>query len=173
MKKLFMVIAAALFLTACNNSAEKENKDEEELAKEDTERLEETSKQSDETSDVIDDTKEETGIDEESITNDQAGELLEQEALGEGDVLTELNIKDDEIIAVIEIADNDIIDDKILLAETIYSRAGDVLLEYAGWEVLTIKFIDVGEVSMQRNEKETNEYGMDYFPLEKIGEQLD
>ncbi len=128
---------------------------------------------------------EDTEVDEidgpDEIEDSESNELNEQDlkneleygALGEGDSITNFNIEDGEIKVTINIADSDIFDDKSLLAESVYSAAGDVLLEHEGWEVLTIEFIDIGNISLHINEKETNEYDMDYFPLEKIIGQLD
>lgn len=161
MKKLLTIIMAALLLTACGNTEKevelKKAQDELAKAKEDTKRIEE-----------ITGSTEDTGISAQDIA-----ELLAEEALGEGDSITNVEIADGEIKAVIEISDDAVISDKSLSAESVYSRAGDALLELAGWDVLTIEFSDVGTISMNRNEKETNEYGMDYFPLEKIVGQLE
>ncbi|GAE32717.1 hypothetical protein [Halalkalibacter hemicellulosilyticus] len=57
------------------------------------------------------------------------------------------------------------------LAVTNYSRAGDFLLEHDGWDVLTIDFPSVGEVSMHRAEKESNDVG-DYFQTLSIEDKL-
>ncbi|MBU8568865.1 hypothetical protein KM914_21095 [Virgibacillus pantothenticus] len=192
MKKYLLIIFASLLILPACGGADKEYKDQLkeaekklEESKEDTERLEEISEQIDGTSDLIEETQEEMGFedeDEEDNSNDlnevdeldenEARELLEYGVLGEEDSLIDLVISDGEIKAHVEIGDNNIFDDKSLLAETIYSSAGDILLEYEGWEVLTIEFTDIGEVSLHRNEKETNEFDMDYFPLEKIIGQL-
>ncbi|WP_162785175.1 hypothetical protein [Bacillus sp. P14.5] len=52
-----------------------------------------------------------------------------------------------------------------------YSQLSDELLYYEGWGVLTVTFPGVGTVSMNRMEKETNDYG-DYFPMATIEERL-
>ncbi|MGE7545054.1 hypothetical protein [Sporosarcina newyorkensis] len=159
MKKLLMLMLAAGLLAACSD---KENtyEDEQKQAEEDLEKAKEDTKRLEGLTDQI-------GVENDNIDEDKAKELLEYEALGEGDTLTDIVVQDDEIKVSIEIAD-DVLDDKSISAETIYSRAGDALLDQEGWEVLTIDFFDVGTISMQRSEKETNEYGMDYFPVEKI-----
>ena len=173
MKRLLIIFMAAMFLVACgaDNEYEKQRKEAEKQLEEseaELERVKEVSKQIDETSDLIGEVQEEMGIEDDSVDVDELDEseaidLLEYEALGEGDTLTDIVVENGEIKAVIEMADADSI-----FAEVIYSSAGDALLEHEGWDVLTIDFIDVGEISMNRNEKETNEYGMDHFPLEKI-----
>lgn len=179
MNRLLIILLGAMLLVGCGDNAyEKELKEAKKVLEEskaDSERLEEISKQIDETSDLITEVQEEMGIEEDpvGISAEEVAELLAYEALSEGDSITNVEIYDGEIKAVIEISDDAIISDKSLLAESIYSRAGDALLELEGWDVLTVEFVDVGEVSMQRNEKESNEYGMDYFPLEKIIGQLE
>ncbi|GGN66853.1 hypothetical protein GCM10007971_37190 [Oceanobacillus indicireducens] len=72
-----------------------------------------------------------------------------------------------------ELYNSDTIEDKTLLAESLYSSVGDVMFLYEGWEIFTVEFVGLGKISLHRYEKETNEYGMDYFPLEKIIGQLD
>jgi len=98
-------------------------------------------------------------------------EILEYSALGEKDKITSLSFENGEIKGVIELAPNKLLSVKDL-AVTSYSRASDALLDKEGWEVLTIEYVKVGNVSMKRSEKETNEYNMDYFPTTKIMERL-
>ena len=57
------------------------------------------------------------------------------------------------------------------IAVNIYSQLSDELLYHEGWEVLTIIHPNIGTISMNRNEKETNEYG-DYFPTMEIENSL-
>ena len=57
------------------------------------------------------------------------------------------------------------------MAESRYSSIGDGLLEVNGWEKLTINFVGVGEISINRDEVETNDVGS-FFPTAKIMEQL-
>lgn len=52
-----------------------------------------------------------------------------------------------------------------------YSQLSDELLNHEGWEILTISYTNIGTISMNRIEKETNEFG-DYFPTMKIEERL-
>lgn len=52
-----------------------------------------------------------------------------------------------------------------------YQGASDALLTVEGWNTLTIDFVDVGTISMNKSEKESNEYG-DYFPVASITEKL-
>lgn len=189
-KYLFIILSLILSLAACGG-ADKEYKDrlkeaEKQLeeAQAETERLEGLTEQIDETTELIEEIQEEMGIEDddeieevdlwdvESLSENEARELLEYAALGEGDSLTSLVIENGEIKAIVEIGDNEIFDDKSMLAEVIYASAGEELLQEDGWEVLTIEFVDVGKVSMSHDEKESNEYG-DYFPIEEIMKQLE
>jgi hypothetical protein len=52
-----------------------------------------------------------------------------------------------------------------------FSQLSDELLNHEGWQILTVTYANVGSISMNRNEKETNEYG-DYFPTLEIEERL-
>ncbi|MDR4369736.1 hypothetical protein FO514_34230, partial [Bacillus cereus] len=52
-----------------------------------------------------------------------------------------------------------------------YSQIADGLLKHEGLKTLTVTYANVGSVSMNRNEKETNEIG-DYFPTLKIEERM-
>ncbi len=185
MKRLLFLLMAALLLAACGADKEykqqlKEAEKRLEEAKEDTKRAEEISKQIDETNKMLTETAEQMGVDQtedadyiEELSQDELNELFKFDALGLDDTLVDIAVENNEIKATVEVADHKMIDDKNILAETIYSRAGDTFLQYEGWDVLTIEFVDLGEISMNRNEKETNEYGMDYFPTEEIAKQLE
>jgi len=168
-----------LVLSACGSDAEEASKPQLDLEKNKvyTEKIELNKEEVDETTELIEEEEKDIEDTDDSVdVNDldevQTRELLEYAALGDDDNLTDLVIENGEIKAIVEIGDNEIIDDKSLLAETVYSRAGDELLQRGGWDILTIEFVDIGNVSMKRDEKESNEYG-DYFPLEKIIGQLE
>ncbi|MBE1554790.1 hypothetical protein [Sporosarcina limicola] len=108
---------------------------------------------------------------ERNMTNEELMEILDYNALGENDELVSVSIEGDEIKAVIKLAPHD-----ILPAENVagvsYSQASDELLTFGYWKVLTIEYVDVGTISMNRSEKETNEYDMDYFPTAEIEKRL-
>jgi len=53
-----------------------------------------------------------------------------------------------------------------------YSQASDALLEVEGWKTLAIEYVDIGTVSMNISEKQSNELGMYYFPVAIITEKL-
>lgn len=183
---LFLFFSSCLLvLSACGNAdidnASEDDKSNEEV-EEQQEKQDEIQDQEDESEseedveevssdDSEDDEQEESeeGHDETyDINVEDAKELLAEEALGENDEIIDLTVEDGEIKAIIKVASDD-----TLFAETIYSRAGDAFLEHDGWDILTIEFSGIGKVSMHRDEKETNEYGLDYFPTEKIMEQLE
>lgn len=184
MRKAIILLLSVLVLVACGGADSeykkraKESEKRLEEAQEDTKRLEEISEEIDETSDLIEEV-EEIGIEEDDensndsteLSDSEVREVLEYAALGAEDNLTDVVVIDGEIQATIEIGDNEILDDKSMLAEVIYASAGDELLDIEGWEILTIEFVDIGKVSMHRDEKESNEYG-DYFPAEEIMKQL-
>lgn len=158
---------AALLLTACGNDSTKEEL-KQTPEEEDVEGIETQVKKEDK--------EVETEIDEaekvkEYITPDEIKEIIEDSGLGEEDKLASTSVEDGEIKVVIEIAPNELFSAKDL-AVTRYSQASDELLNHEGWEVLTIEYFDIGTISMNRTEKETNEYDMDYFSTEEIEKRL-
>lgn len=106
----------------------------------------------------------------EDISDDELKGIIEYTGIGEEDELISASLSDGEIKAVIKISPSDLFPAEIIAA-TQYSQLSDELLTLEGWEVLTVEYIEVGEVSMNRSEKESNEYG-DYFPTVKIDELL-
>ena len=171
---LTLFIGVSLALTACSDDNKydeqlREAQRELEKTKEDTKRLDEISKQIDETSRSIDEINKELGIlDEEELT-----EIVSSEILTENDVLVNAALDDNRITLTIDLGESEIYDDKILLAESTFANAGDVLLEYDGWKSLAIEFVDIGNITLDRQESEINEYGMEYFPFEKVIGQLE
>lgn len=104
------------------------------------------------------------------ISEEQVREIIEEYALTDGDKIIDLSVENNEIKAVIELAES-IVPLKDI-AITVYSAASDELLNHEGWEVLTIKFEGVGTVSMNRSDHETNDFGMPYFPRIEIEKNL-
>ncbi|MBO0586345.1 membrane lipoprotein lipid attachment site-containing protein [Sporosarcina sp. E16_8] len=168
MKRLLCLFIAILLLTACGNDSTKEEPglipkvdDVEEI----------------QTQVNTEDKEVETEIDEpekelnEYITPEEVKEILEDAGMGEEDKLVSASVEDVEIKAVIETAPDDLFSADVL-AVTRYSQASDELLDHEGWQVLTIEYVDIGTISMNRSEKETNEYDMDYFPTEEIEKRL-
>ncbi|KGX85879.1 hypothetical protein [Pontibacillus litoralis] len=160
MKKVFLLFVISIFsivLVACSGEVENEanaDKGNESGEKKQEEQPEEKSEQN-------------------GFNVDKAKEILEDHVLKENDEIKDLTISNGEIKAVIEIGDNDMINDKTLLAQVAYSSAGDEFLKHEGWEVLTIDFVGLAEVSMNRNEKETDDNDLDYFPMGKIIDQFE
>ena len=173
MKRISFLFMAALLLTACvNDSAEEES---EKAPEADVEGIEtQVEKEVEEVLEVeteieIEEPEKEL---EEYITPDEVKEIIEDFGLGEEDKLVSTSVEEGEISVVIETAPNDLFSAKDL-AVTRYSQASDELLGYEGWEVLTIEYVDIGTISMNRSEKETNEYDMSYFPSTEIEKQLE
>ncbi|GGN66463.1 hypothetical protein [Oceanobacillus indicireducens] len=120
MKKILFVllsITTAIALTACGG-ADKEYKDQ---LKEAEKRLEESQKelesaqqvseQIDETTESLEELASEMGIESDNEDGHEIDELrsdIEYEALGDGDVLTDLIIENGEVKATIEIGDSDV-----------------------------------------------------------------
>lgn len=171
MKKLFYigVLSSALLLAACGE-AEKpfpENKVikypiPSEQTKTETEKKVQAEQK----------TKEEIGNKTENeITVNEVKEIIENDGMGENDKLVSLTIENGEIKAVIDLAPNKLNLSAKDIAVTSYQGASDELLTKEGWNTLTIEFVHVGTISMNKSEKVSNEYGY-YFPVVSITEKL-
>ncbi|GAA0321032.1 hypothetical protein GCM10008967_09450 [Bacillus carboniphilus] len=181
MKKLyFILLSTLLLLVACSS----EDTGEIQLASEPIEEENEDIKQ-DDTEEEISETVEDSNVNTEEeiseepientetvtpLTEEEVKELIEYTSLGEDDNLNSFSFINGEINATIDLAPNDLFSAEDM-AVTRYSQLSDELLYHEGWEVLTVTYVNVGTVSMNRNEKESNEYG-DYFPTLKIEERL-
>ncbi|MGP1909372.1 hypothetical protein ACTSEZ_14505 [Metabacillus sp. JX24] len=82
----------------------------------------------------------------------------------------EFSFENGEIKAIADLSGYDIGSPEDVAVSS-YAKLSDELLFYTGWETLTVTFLNVGTISMNRSEKETNEYG-DYFPTMEIEERL-
>ncbi|MBM7598485.1 cobalamin biosynthesis protein CobT [Virgibacillus halotolerans] len=143
-------------------SREPEEEPEEEVVElGDTEDIE--NDESEEQEESIDDTSQ-------SMTEDELREIIEYTGIGEGDELVSATIENEEIKAVINLGEFELftIED---LAVTRYSQLSDELLDHEGWEKLTIEFSDIGTITMDRSDAESNEYG-EYFPTLEIEDRL-
>jgi hypothetical protein len=106
------------------------------------------------------------------LTEEKVTEIIEYYSLGEDDKLTNVSVEDGEIKATIELAPNELIPSPVDMAVSGYSGLSDELLNHDGWEILNITYANIGTVSMNRNEKETNDFGNYYFPILEIEERL-
>lgn len=183
MKKLLSVflLAFVLILAACSNGdpkvkdepeketpvVEDEAQDQDEVEK-DAPVVEDDSEDKEKPESEIE--QEESSESNVSITGEKVKGIIEYAGMGEDDNLVEAAVEGDEIKVVIELAPHDLLPAKSLAA-TSYSQASDALLEREDWQVLTIDYVNVGVISMNRLEKESNEYG-DYFPTAKIDEMI-
>lgn len=181
MKKLLslLLLSFVLILAACSsNEPEMKEEPEKETPVVEEEEQDEVGKDDPVVEeDSEDETKPEPEIAEEEnsepepntyITVGEVKEIIEYAGMGEDDKLVDAAVEGEEIKAVIELAPHDLLPAKNLAA-TSYSQASDALLERDDWQVLTIDYVNVGIISMNRLEKESNEYG-DYFPTAKIEE---
>ncbi|MDH5160355.1 hypothetical protein [Heyndrickxia oleronia] len=172
MKKVFFVLLATLlFLVACNAEDSKEKTEENNAASE-VSKVTESEPTGDEQADLEDENidTEDNSESDSPIDTKNVEEIIEN-GLGEGDKIVSVSVKDGELKAVIELTPSELfsIED---LAISRYSSVSDELLSHEGWEQLTIEFQNVGIISMNRSEKETNELDMDYFPTAVIEEKL-
>ncbi|MED0970465.1 hypothetical protein P4T63_27570 [Bacillus paramycoides] len=97
-------------------------------------------------------------------------EIIEYYSIGENDKLNNVSVENGEIKATIVLASNNLFPARDLAVNG-YSHLADELLNHDGWQKLSVTYANVGSISMNRNEKETNEAG-DYFPTLKIEERL-
>ncbi|KXH86926.1 hypothetical protein [Sporosarcina sp. HYO08] len=179
MKKLFILLMAAMLLVACaddtkepavveDDAAVKEEAPEQEEVKEEEPVADETPVKEEPKEEPV--AEEPTKEESQGMTVEEATELIEYTGVGKDDKLNGVSVGNGEIKAVIEMAP-----DNMFSAEDIavnrYSQLSDELLDHEGWETLTIEFVGVGTISMNRSEKETNEYG-DYFPTLEIENRL-
>lgn len=104
------------------------------------------------------------------LTEELVKEMIDSNGMGDGDKLTNVSFVKGEIKATIDLAPDEMVPAKDL-AVTRYSQLSDELLKHEGWEILSITYANIGTISMNRNEKETNEFG-DYFPTMVIEGKL-
>lgn len=103
---------------------------------------------------------------EQQITADKVKEIIKYYSY----VVNNVSFINGEIKATIELAPMEQFSAEDLAVNQ-YSQLSDELLNHEGWQVLTVTSPGAGTISMNRNEKETNEFG-DYFPTLEIEERL-
>lgn len=103
------------------------------------------------------------------INVDQIKAIIEYHGLGEDDKLVEVVLNDGEITTTIEVQAVEGL--PALSAEIVYSSMGNELLLHNGWEVLTVNFVGIGTVSMNRSEQKDDGVGP-YFPTAEIAKRL-
>ncbi|MBS4207489.1 hypothetical protein [Bacillus sp. FJAT-50079] len=167
-KLVFMLSAILLALVACNAEEPKEKTDVKQETTSEKTQKEDKGQEEVSTEKTTVETKQEDNS--QTITEEGLKETIEYYGMGEGDTLVSASLENGEIKAVINVAPSDLFSAEDL-AVTRYSQLSDELLDYEGWEVLTIEYVDVGTISMQRTEKASNEYG-DYFPTAEIEKRL-
>ncbi|WP_079480578.1 hypothetical protein [Halobacillus salinus] len=155
--------------TEATDSTGSGEKSEEET--EDSKSKSQNTQDSSENEDSEESSEKETKDSKTLTSKEQVKSELTYGGTGEGDEIKSVTFDNGKIEAVINLADDDILT-PTLNAINSYSQASDYLLKFEGWDVLTIEYTNVGEVSFNRNQAETNEYGGEYFPSLKIEEQL-
>ncbi|MFP7299005.1 hypothetical protein [Neobacillus niacini] len=179
---LFGFLAAFLiFLAACNAEEPVNNQSTREKAsvnvegdskKEPVEEIKDSEEKPtvDTEKDITEESKESQAEETSPLTIEKIQEIIDYHGLGEGDQLTNVSLESGEITATIDLAPNEQFPakDKAVIR---YSSLSDELLKHEGWSILTVTYANVGTISMNRNEKETNEFG-DYFPTLVIEERL-
>jgi len=171
------IILLIMLLGACGQRDAEPDKDDQEDKQ--TDQIEEVSTEPEEEQveeiEEVEDNEEEPSQSKEdtsqAMSEDELKELIEYTGMGDGDELVSATIEDEEIKAVINLAPSDLFSSKDL-AVTRYSQASDELLTHEGWEKLTIEYSDIGTVSMDRSEVESNEYGGYFFPTMEIENRL-
>ncbi len=176
MKHLLFVLMTALLLAACGNDSVKETEEipveldatveTEESEEEEMEQLEEAEEEV-----ASADEAEKVEVPQGDLTVDGAKEIIETAGMGAQDKLVSATIEGEEIQAIIEMESRALMEDDFAAVAS-YSKASAELLAYEGWEVLTIEYVNVGTISMNRSEKEVNEDGMDHFPVYAIAGKL-
>lgn len=93
-----------------------------------------------------------------------------EEATAPEDKLIDVALNNGEITATIEMHGREDFP-VISSAGTMYSALGDELLLHEGWKVLTVDFVGIGTVRMDRSEQKDDGVGP-YFPIAEIARQL-
>ncbi|HHB2075213.1 TPA: hypothetical protein ACOQ39_005677 [Bacillus cereus] len=107
---------------------------------------------------------------QQQLTVDKVKEIIEYYSIGENDKLNNVSVENGEIKATIALASNRLFPAKDMAVNR-YSQLSDELLNHEGWQTLTVTYSNIGSISMNRSEKETNDIG-DYFPTLKIEERF-
>jgi hypothetical protein len=107
---------------------------------------------------------------QEQMTVDKVKEIIEYYSIGGNDKLNNVSVENGEIKATIVLAPNELFSAKDMAVNG-YSKLSDELLNHKGWQILNVTYTNIGSISMNRNEKETNEFG-DYFPTLEIEKRL-
>lgn len=174
MKKIiYMMLVAILLLAACNAEEPNNNQSTNEPVEETIEKSNETEVvPTKDTEKKLNAQSQETQPREipQPLTENQVKEMIDYYGIGEGDQLSNVSFVNGEIKATIDLAPNELFPAKDIAVDR-YSQLSDELLNHEGWEILSITYPTIGTISMNRNEKETNESG-DYFPTTVIEERL-
>ena len=91
--------------------------------------------------------------------------------IGEEDTIENIELINNNIIITLDMKEHKLLSQEVL-AESRYSSITDTLLDEGGnLNDITVKFINLGKVTMNTSQKDTNEYG-DYFDSLDIQENF-
>ena len=187
--QLLLISSLAVGLAACSDDVETTEEKAEEIEQEEIEEVEEVEEVEDE-KEMVQEIKQdeepeeevvveieqeevtELSEEEEGLTKEDVKGIIEDYALGEGDRLEDFSFENGVVYYKVSLGEHNILTPDVL-AETMYSRLGDELLEHEGWDTLKVEFVDLGKtVSFDYDEHEKNEYNLKYFPSLEISERL-
>jgi hypothetical protein len=176
-KTLYIISIALLLLGACNTEERNNNQSKNEPIQETKDKPHKseellTEQQKEDNEEKLNEQSQESQPREkpQPLTEVQVREIIDYYGIGDGDKLTNVSFVNGEIKATIDIAPNEVLPPRDNAVNR-YSQLSDELLVHEGWEILSITYPTIGTISMNRNEKETNEHG-DYFPTMVIEERL-
>lgn len=178
MKKILYIMSVSILLLAgCNAEEPKNNQSTNEPIEETEEKPNDpeqvlTEQQKEDHEEKSNEQSQESQPQEkpQPLTEVQVREIIGDYGIGEGDKLTNVSFGNGEIKATIDLAPNEMFPARDMAVNR-YSQLSDELLNHEGWQILSITYPTIGTISMNRNEKKTNELG-DYFPTIVIEERL-
>lgn len=161
MKKFSVLLSMVLLLAACGDAeTEADPAAEDQVAAEtESSAIEENTKE------VIEEAEVKT------LTAENVEEIVAYNGTGEGDELISADVENGEVKVAIQLAQSDMLSNN-QMAITRYSQVSDELLNYEGWETLSVEYVEVGTINMNRSEAEINDFNMTYFPTEIIESKL-
>lgn len=176
MKKV-LVVSLALLLVACG----KDDIEDGQVIKEELPNIENSSQNEIVSKQENEETRSEERLDEKvdenseskvgqeqpkMVSHEEFKKIIDYNMLSDGDELLSSSVDGSELRAVVKLEDGAF--KSSMMAASSYSALSDELLTHEGWDTLIVEFVDIGSISMNRNERETNEFGLDYFPVAKI-----
>lgn len=168
---LLIILILSLAITGCGNEEadEAENQDPAPVEQTEDEEVREIDDQ-----DEIEDTEPEeveSSEDKNLKTVEEYREMLKGD-VGEGETIENIELVNNNIIITVDLGEEHKLFSQEELAENRYSSITDTLLDEGGnLNDITVKFTNLGKITMNTSEKESNEYG-DYFDSFDIQENF-